>query len=614
MRGLPPSPRCLAARKVKRVAALVAALFLFVLLALPASASALIPGPTGAIPTPPAPSAPSTVPTTPSTPAAPTAAPTAAPPSADASSGILGTPDLFTQQDINCQHLLGATVEVRRNCASDGQPRSAYPSGNYGLDVNVNTGITKPVDDAADIFQTLESGFFSLVVAVVGVALSILGWAFKFDLFRDALPIISHALGISTNSFATALLPFAFLVLALVLAKFVLTDHHLRVLGHAALALGMVAIALVIARDPGGTLGWIDAAANNISSASVGLFQGTTAASGYANSEPALWKTAVETPWCVAEFGSQTWCQQGIDPVMDAARRDIVAHHLPQALGDQASKQEALQEVPAEKTRLADAQTNGELFLSFLTNADARNGKNDSWTFYNALNKERPDLLAVRQAGGWVERGKDLFFGSFVGIAFLLCIGYVVIQLVVASFILVACLLATPVALLMPMWEGGQRAFMGWLAWIGLSFVRKVAYGIYLGLVIELSVVMAQVAAGSGLILYWFLLFVLFATAFALRKKPMHLLGLSEYPILPTQTVKQEIRNRRFRRSVRRGVEDAEEHSHYHEGDQHTHYYDQGQHAHVHFDGDPRADPRADGGGGDYPEEVIEGSGRELEP
>lgn len=510
----------------------VAIFTLVVALAAPSVAQGLPvnpPSPTPAVPAAPAPVV-----------APPVVAPTPAAPATDppgnagfgTNGGILGTPGILDQPDITCRQLIpGTSPEVVRNCAVDNQPRSAFPAGNYGLDIHIDTGLTSPGADIADVFQTIIDAIFSGFVALVGALLSFLGWVFNFDIFRDGLKTINQALARELGGLTVPLLPLAFVILGgFLMVRWWRADAS-GMISHALLACALMLAGFALADNPGAILSPIDNFTNSLAGAAIGLTSGNGRANGYADSEPALWNVAVEQPWCELEFGSITWCAAPVDPAMDAARKDIAANHLPEALGNQGTDADAKAEAPHERARLNAARTNGQVFLSFLPNSDARNGKNADWSLYNVLDKERPDLLSIRGPGGFVQRGIALMFGAIVGVTFLLLIGYIALQLVVNNFAIAGCLLAAPLVPLVAVSPSGQKGVKRWLGWLFGAFARKVIYATYLGLVILMAGIVGAVGQSAGFVVYWFLLAVLFGAALVFRHKPIELVGMGVHPV-----------------------------------------------------------------------------------
>lgn len=460
--------------------------------------------------------------------------PTTQPTQPDTSGGLLGSPDTtqsLGMADASCAHNKTADAQVIENCAASGLAESAYPPANYGTDTHVDTGPLSFANDLASGIQTFIGGFFALLAHVLTWILEGLGLAFSFDLFAQGHNRIAHGIGNTLNLFTVPLLPI-FIVLGGIVA-FVYWGVHKaegKAVTHVFAMVLLIALGFLIATNPVGMLGWLDQASNELTSGTFSAFTGhnATDTSGFADATPGIYKIAMEEPWCAMEFGSVNWCMARIDPTMAAARRSVLAH-LPEALGDQGSKQLAKQEEPIERTRLNDARTNGELFLSFIPNSDARNGQNDSWTLYHALLQEHPELAAIRGAGGVWEHMVILFLACVAGLFFLLLLIYIAYQLVVASVFFIVCLFLTPVMIFAPAFgETGRAAFVKWLTWMGEALAKRIIFAAYLGIVLLTTNVFLQ-ATNLGWGLQWLILGVIWAMGFHFRHRFLDLLTAGAY-------------------------------------------------------------------------------------
>ena len=463
----------------------------------------------------------------------PTAVPTTQPP--QDSGGILGSPDTteaLGMSDASCAHNQNASPEVVRNCAASNLAESPYPPGNFGTDTNVDTGPLSLGNDWASLVQNFVSGFFSLLAHILTWILEGLGLAFSFDLFaQDHGGHIAHGLSQALHLFTVPLLPI-FLVIGAIVAVVYWGIHRAegKAATHVFAMVALICFGFLVAQNPTGMLGWLDTASNQLTSGTFSAFTGKNASntSGFADATPGIYRTAMEEPWCAMEFGSVQWCMSPIDPTMAQARQTVLAH-LDQALGDQGTSQLAKQEAPIERTRLNDARTNGELFLAFVPNADARNGKNDNWTLYHALLQDRPDLASIRGPGGWSEHLVILFLACVSGIFFLLLLVYIAYQLVVASIFFVICILLLPVMIFAPAFgETGRSAFWKWFAWMGEALAKRVIFAAYLGVILAATTLFLSITSlGWGL--QWLILGVIWAMGFHFRHRFLDLLTAGAY-------------------------------------------------------------------------------------
>ena len=471
----------------------------------------------------PAPPPTTTTPTTP-TPTVPTS-----------SGGTLGSPDTTVglgMSDASCSNNTHASPEVVRNCASSGLAESAYPPANFGTDTNVDTGPLSFGNDLAAGIQNFISGFISLQAHILTWILEGLGLAFSFDLFaQDTGGHIAHGLNQTLNLFTVPLLPVAMVIGGIVAVYYwgVRRAEGQAVI-HVVSMIALMGLAFLVASNPVGMLGWADSASNQLTNGTFAAFTGHTSSnnSGFADAVPGIYRTAMEEPWCAMEFGSVGWCMAPIDPAMATARRTVLAH-IDQALGDQGTPELAKQEAPLERTRLNDARTNGELFLSFIPNANARNGLTDNWTLAYALNKEHPELIAIRGPGGAWEHMSILFLSSIAGLFLLLLLVYVAYQLVVASILFVVCLLGLPIAIFMPAFgDKGRAGFLKWFTWIFEALAKRVIFAAYLGIIFATTTVFISLT-NLGWGLQWIVLAVIWAMAFHFRHRFLDLVSGGTY-------------------------------------------------------------------------------------
>lgn len=555
-------------------------------------------------------------PTSPNPP--PPAAPTA--PSSSGDSGVVEAPDV-TQSlggtDSNCKHLNGASAIVVRNCQASGLAESAYPPGNYGIDSHVDTGVTNISGDVESLFQTVIGGIYELVADVLTWILLGLGLAFGFDLFAsDKTGQIPHAMLNAEHFFSFPVIPVV-LVVGAVMGMVYWFAHHDegKAVVHWAAMFGMIAVGIIILQNPIGVFGWLDRASNGAANGALSAFPGGSGGgttSGFANALPSLYTSTMEEPWCAMEFGNVSWCMSPIDSKM-AAARDQVLQHLPQALGDQGSQQEAIAEEPVERLRLAAAKTNGELFLAFPPNANARNGKNDTWTLYHALLNDHPQLAAIRGGGGVWKRCAVLLLTSFVGLFFILVLLYIAWQLVIASVKFVMGLLAMAVVIFTPAFgEKGRGIFLAWFAFTLGALLKRVIFAVFLGLILTCSnVLLLMDKTTGGWLIQWLLLAAVWAMAIVYRHQLLEMMTGGAHHDSGHQQMRGQV-YRRWREgryeldriTSRRGRHLNHGGSPGQNGARH--YYREGDEYHVHYERDPA--PRSV----DPISEPIEGTAEDI--
>jgi hypothetical protein len=471
--------------------------------------------------------------------------------SGESDSGIASTPDDTASlggQDPACTDPSGLSPQALHNCASSGSPASAYPGENYTPDTHVNGGVGDLSGNFVGMLQQAIAFVFMVLVKVIQAAILAVSMAFGLDLFgSDRTGQVPHALQTAESFFTLPWLPFAFAVGALwALARLWVAREEGRAIGELAVMVAIMIGGLIVISDPQGTAGWFDHLSNQAAMGTLAAFSDNNAGQpngGYANATAGLWQETVEKPWCAMEFGNVDWCMSPLDAQTKQWRSDVLAHSTQADSGGElatttailtaqaCAKALAAHEVPAgspclvsqqEALRLEDARTNGELWLAFPANDDARNGLNDSWTLYHHLVAARPDLAQTRGSGGAGERLWTLALTGVGMFFFLLLLLYVALNLLLASVFFVVLLALTPLMTLLGAFgDRGRAACLRWLGWAAGALAAKLIYALYLGVLLLAAKLVDALA--TGWMNEWILFAALWALAFFYRSK---LLGL----------------------------------------------------------------------------------------
>ena len=462
--------------------------------------------------------------------------------------GLLGVPDGLQQlnggqTDPACR-TGGLSAEVVRDCQASGEPFSAYPAGNYGTDTNVNTGFldTDVPNVVASLLQSLVSYLIMGMAAVMSVMFGLLSLVFNLDVFSAARDVIPSALRSMEANFTIPMLPVLLPLGGLFSLMYYAQDDHRRSLGHVLAMCVLIVFGLWVIADPWGALGGLDGEVNGAAQAGMaaGSLRPGQVAGAYADATPSLWRVMVEEPWCAVEFGDVSqFCMAPVSPGMRAAEAATLRHlpvadtgkptvsvgGAPGTIVSVGGSSIARQQMAVERVRLADARTNGELFLSFPTNWDARNGGNDSWTLYHEIDRNAPQYADIRWAGGVGQRIINL---ALISVGLIFAIGllvYIFSYLFLAAVFFVVLLMATPFTVLLPIFgDRGRRGFVNWLAHMLGALAAKLIYAVYLGLMVAVSDVLIRTAPalsalGYGWLTQSFLFAMTWALAFVYRRR-----------------------------------------------------------------------------------------------
>ncbi len=225
--------------------------------------------------------------------------------------------------------LCGAPAELpaagRRNCETSGFEAAGAPTGDYGLDVHIDTGLLGVSSQTLLQDYLVEPVWMGLVWVVHALVVA-LEWCFALDLLDSSvLGELERSLRATQASFTGP-----WLVLALALASLAAAYNGLvrrrvaETLGQSALMLAMMAGGLWVIADPAGTVGALGRWVDDASAGTLGaVVQGSPAHASrtLAQSMGGLFGAAVGAPWCYLEFGNVSWCENParLEPRLRAA-------------------------------------------------------------------------------------------------------------------------------------------------------------------------------------------------------------------------------------------------------------------------------------------------------
>ncbi len=398
----------------------------------------------------------------------------------------------------------------RRNCSTSGFEAAGAPTGNYGLDVHIDTGTLGFTAATLEQDYLIGPVWMGLVWSAHTLVVA-LEWCFTLDLLSGStMADLERALQGAQAAFTRP-----WLVLALALASIAAAYNGLvrrrvaETLGQVALMLAMMAGGLWTIADPAGTVGalgrWVDAASAGTLGAVV---EGSPAHASrtLADSMRGLFAGVVGAPWCYLEFGDVRWCTEPaqLDPRLRAAALRLAAAA---AQGGRCSSPEAAcQALEGEQPRarlqsaalLRAAQTNGELFLALPADQAARNSINDRASLLSALCGGSSDATdcrgptasqaEFRTQGATAARVGGLLMISLGALGMLLLLGYIALHLLGSELIGLVYLLLAPVAVVAPaLGDGGRAAFRAWAARLVGAVTSKLLFSFLLGVVLLLT-------------------------------------------------------------------------------------------------------------------------------
>lgn len=416
----------------------------------------------------------------------------------------------------------------RRNCETSGFMAAGAPTGDYGLDVHIDTGLLP--FSGGNLLSTVQGLLVTPewlgLVWMVHSLVVMLEWCFALDLIDSASAGgLTAGLAGAQASFTMPLLAATLAVAATLAAYHGLVRRRVaQTLGETAMTVAMLVGGLWLMVDPTGTVGalssWGERAA--LGTLAVGA-EGSPATPGRAlgSNLSGIFTAAVEAPWCYLEFGDVGWCREAgaLDSKVRAAGMRIAARERSEAgcTGSATScgRGKDAQGLLASARLLREARTNGALFLALPPNGADRNSINDSGSLLRALcgtsqatSCTGPGASQAEfrtNAGTWA-RVTGLLLIAIGLVGMLLLFGYVALRLLTAAAMSLVYLLLVPGIVLVPaLGERGRALFRAWIARLFGAVLSKLLFAFLLGVLLAVTSVVERLN-GLGWWAQWLLL------------------------------------------------------------------------------------------------------------
>jgi hypothetical protein len=441
----------------------------------------------------------------------------------------------------------------RRDCETSGFVAAPAPTGDYGLDVHIDTGFLGfSRGGLLSIVQDLfVQPLWMAIVWVVHALIVMLEWGFTIDLLDS--PGVRESVGAGLQRMQLAItVPWLGLALAcasiLALYNGLIRRRVAETLAEALALLAMIAGGMWIALDPSGTVGAVGEWANQASLGTLAtVARGAPARAGnaLASSMSDVFAGAVEVPWCYLEFGDVAWCHDParLDPELHAAAARIAGEELASAgCGSHAAVSACPAASPPARglarsaQLLREARTNGAIFLALPANGPARNSINDSRSLLHVMCRSSDatachgSMAAAAEfrtdGGTWSRVGGLLLIAA--GLAgMLLMLGFVAARLLAAALFSLFYLLLAPGAVLAPAFgERGRHLFGRWATQLFAAVLSKLVFSFLLGVMLAVAAVLSALR-GLGFWTQWLLLSIFWWSAFARREHVLTLVGAS---------------------------------------------------------------------------------------
>jgi len=445
------------------------------------------------------------------------------------SAGPVGEVDPLVSNGLGsplCKGALGGEELSRagqRDCATSGFVAAPAPTGNYGIDVHIDTGalgigsgtVPSLVQDmfVAPVWMALVWAVHALMV--------MLEWCFTIDVLDSpAAGGVGRGLRGAQASFTE---PWLASVLAIA-SMLTLYDGLIRrrvaeTLGQALTTLAMIVGGMWVIADPTGTVGALGGWANRASLGTLAIAaRGTPSGPGrvLADSMDSVFAAVIEAPWCYLEFGDVAWCRDParLDPRLHAAGLKIAAGELaligckpglgalPDCVARDSAQATALEH---SAQLLREAQSNGAVFLALPANGPSRNSINEQGSLLRAI-CESSEATSCRgptaaqaefRTSGqtWSRAGGLLLIVAGV-LGMMLLLGFIALRLLASAAFGLFYLLLAPGAVLAPaLGDGGRAVFRRWTGQLLGAVVSKLLFSFLLGVVLAVLATLSSLEA-----------------------------------------------------------------------------------------------------------------------
>ncbi|HEX3518253.1 MAG TPA: hypothetical protein VHT29_04380 [Solirubrobacteraceae bacterium] len=437
------------------------------------------------------------------------------------------------------------TAGDRRHCESSGFVATAAPTGNYGIDVHIDTGVLGVSSNwlSTAVQDILIAPAWMGLVWAVHALVVMLEWCFTIDLLPGAAAGgLGRGLRQTEATFTQPWLPLVLSVASVIALYHGLIRRRVaQTLGEVVLMVAMMVGGLWVISDPSGTVGALGAWANQAALGTLAVAaQGapTQPERVFGTSLDTVFSAAVEGPWCYLEFGDVVWCREPgrLDPRLHSAALKIATAELMQIGCGSSSSACVSPSSPSARTiehsaqMLRSAQSNGAIFLALPPNGSARNSINSQASLLrtmcqsaNATSCRGADAAQAQfrtQSQTWA-RLCGLVLIALGTLGMLLLLGFLGTRLLAAALFGLLYLLLAPAMVLAPAFgESGRALFRKWGMQLLGTVVTKLLFSFLLGVVLSLVGLIESLTA-LGWWTQWLLMSVLWWGAYMRRHQAL---------------------------------------------------------------------------------------------
>jgi hypothetical protein len=420
-----------------------------------------------------------------------------------------GNPDPFVSLGAHSPFCRRPGLGSRPGCRIAGSIAHTYPVSNYGLDVQIETRIDKVENNLFAAIQSLGALLWlGLVYALKGVLL-LLEWAFSLDLLNEAM----RAVRASLQQVHQRVLGTPWFLAAIAIAglwgiwRGLVQRRTIQTATGLAATVALMLCALVVIRDPAGTVGHASRLANEaslgfVSAASTGTVERPERS--FARSSERLFDALVLRSWCALQFADVRWCtatrKEGFSNAdlwlafpADGQQRAALYKLTKGEDPDSGGVFDDLGDLVGGVLRHGPGPLTGVL-LSIQAGGDGSGGLPDE---VEGLVHEDESKVALQEKGGTFTRIALLCLVALGLLGAICLLLYLAIKLVLAGLLALLLLLLAPAMLLAPAFgDTGREAFVSWAKRLVGAIATKLIYALLLALVVVAAGALAALPVG----------------------------------------------------------------------------------------------------------------------
>jgi hypothetical protein len=358
-----------------------------------------------------------------------------------------------------------------------------FPIDNYGLDEQVQFGITHPGNVFDKATQWIIQSIWQLVLYVFNGVMVMLQWAFTNNLLQSSMSKLGERLQTLREHIDT---PWGLAAVA-ALSLWGIWNGLIRkksidtVRGLAISLLCMVGL-LVVIGNPGGTLGQVT---NTADGASTEMLNSITSGKvsqpqqSVGSTEASLFKSVILQPWCALQFGDISYCES-----KPGNMRESVADTWLEAPPDSEWR-----------TYLWQVTSSEDEASSLGFSANPPSGKVDLASTHELAGNA--DKVSMISSGNVMPR-LGLLMLILVGVVGAICLFcYLAIRLLMAAlFVLVLVMFAPAMFLVAALGESGRASVVAWATRLLGAILTKVVFALFLAVIVEASNLVTELNLG----------------------------------------------------------------------------------------------------------------------